>query len=88
MSQDRQKPVHEIRLGRIRATIWAIRTENGRIWLNTTVSRAYYDGAQWKDANSYGRDDLPVLAKVLDLAYAWIWRHELAVDSDEAAPKA
>ena len=74
----KQKPVHEIRLGRIRATIWAHRTESREAWFNVTVSRSYKDGNQWKDTSAFGRDDLPIVAKVADMAYAWVWAHEEA----------
>ena len=66
------KPQHEIRLGRIKAAIWANETENGTRH-NVTVSRIYKDGDQWKDSTSFGRDDLPLVAKVVDQAHSWIF---------------
>ena len=84
MAQKKEKPVHEIRLGRIRAAIWANETENRQVWFNVTVSRLYKDGDQWKDTSTYRRDDLPIVAKVVDMAYAWIWGQEVPADSDEA----
>lgn len=66
------KPVHEIRMGRIKAAIWENETQNGTRH-NVTVSRLYKDGEQWKDTQSFGRDDLPLLAKVLDRAHSWIF---------------
>ncbi len=80
----RNKPAHEIRLGRIRVTIWANKTEDHDIWFNATASRLYRDENTWKDSTTFHRDDLPVLAKALDMAYAWIWNRSQAVDSDEA----
>ena len=68
-----QKPVHEVRLGRIKAAIWANRTDNG-VRHNVTISRIYKDGEQWKDSSSFGRDDLPLVAKVCDLAHSWIFQ--------------
>ncbi|WP_261340650.1 hypothetical protein [Planctopirus hydrillae] len=38
-----------------------------------TVSRIYKDGEEWKQTESFGRDDLPLLAKVVDLAHTWIF---------------
>jgi hypothetical protein len=84
MAQQRQKPVHEIRLGRIRAAIWANEADNRHVWFNVTVSRLYKDGEQWKDTSTYRRDDLPIVAKVVDMAYAWIWGQEVSADPDEA----
>lgn len=68
----KQKPAHEIRLGRIKATIWENETDNGTRH-NVTVSRIYKDGDEWKQTGSFGRDDLPLVAKVVDLAHSWIY---------------
>lgn len=67
----RTPPVHEVRLGTIRAAIWANETDSGT-WYNVTFERSYRDGDNWKTSASYGRDDLLVLAKVADLAHTWI----------------
>ena len=72
-SNERQKPVHELRLGKMRAAIWGHSNESGEVWYSVTLSRLYRDGAQWKDSTSFSRDDLPIVAKVADMAYAWIW---------------
>ena len=68
------RPVHEVRLGRIRAAIWANPTETG-IRHNVTVSRLYKDdkSGEWRDSQSFGRDDLPLVGKVCDLAHSWIY---------------
>jgi hypothetical protein len=71
-SQEKKRPVHEIRLGRIRAAIWENDTQNGTRH-NVTVSRLYKDGDDWKDSSSFGRDDLPLVAKVVDQAHSWIF---------------
>ena len=70
---ERQKPVHEIRLGKMRAAIWGHSNDSGEVWFSVTFSRLYRDGSQWKDSTSFSRDDLPIVAKVADLAHAWIW---------------
>ncbi|MGE3310701.1 MAG: hypothetical protein AB7O66_12085 [Limisphaerales bacterium] len=67
----RARPAHEVRLGAIRAAIWANETENGTRY-NVTFDRAYRDGDNWKTTQSFGRDDLLVLAKVADHAHTWI----------------
>ncbi|APZ96416.1 hypothetical protein [Fuerstiella marisgermanici] len=61
------RPVNEIRMGRIRAAIWENETQNGTRH-NVTLSRIYKDGDVWKDSTSFGRDDLPLVMKVSDLA--------------------
>ncbi len=78
------KPIHEIRLGRIRAAIWENETKNGARH-NVTLSRLYKDGEQWKDSTSFGRDDLPLVTKVADLAHLWIYTHgQKATAAEEA----
>ena len=67
-----KRPVHEVRMGRIRAAIWENDTQNGTRH-NVTFSRLFKDGNQWKDSTSFGRDDLPLLAKVADLTHTWIF---------------
>ena len=71
-STAKARPIHEIRLGRIRAAIWENETQNGTRH-NVTVSRLYKDGNDWKDSTSFGRDDLPLVGKVCDQAHSWIF---------------
>ena len=69
------KPVHEVRLGRIRAAIWLNETENGPRY-NVQISRLYKDQKdKWKDSTSFGREALPLVAKVADLAMVWIYEN-------------
>jgi hypothetical protein len=68
------KPVHEVRLGRVKAAIWANQTEQG-IRHNVTIARIYKDGNEWKTSHSFGRDELPLVQKVADIAHSWIFRH-------------
>lgn len=66
------QPVHVVRLRNIRAALWANDTEYG-VRHNVTVARLYKDDdGQWRTSDSFGRDDLLLLAKVLDLAHTWI----------------
>lgn len=68
----KMRPVHEVRVGRIRAAIWENETSTGKRH-NVTISRLYKEGDDWKDTASFGRDDLPLVAKVTDLAHSWIF---------------
>jgi hypothetical protein len=65
------KPVHEIRVNGIRATIWKNDTDKGPRY-NTTFERSYRDGEEWKKTDSYGREDLLVLAFVAKASFAWV----------------
>ncbi len=78
-----KKPAHKIRLGNIQAAIWANDNGSDQVWFNVTLVRRYNDGSEWKDSSSLRRDDLPIAAKVLDMAYTWIWERQSAPSSDE-----
>jgi hypothetical protein len=68
------KPVHESRLGKIRAAVWGNETENGTRY-NVTFSRLYKDeGGNWKDSTSFSREDLPLLMKVADQVHTWLYQ--------------
>ena len=74
-TRDQKKPVHEVRLGRIRAAVWLNDTDTGPRY-NVQISRLYKDKAdKWKDSTSFGREDLPLVAKVADLAMVWMYEH-------------
>ena len=69
------KPVHEVRLGRIRAAVWLNDTENGPRY-NVQITRLYKDQKdKWKDSTSFGREDLPLVARVADMAMVWIYEN-------------
>ena len=69
------KPVHEVRLGRIRASVWLNDTENGPRY-NVQITRLYKDQKdKWKDSTSFGREDLPLVARVADMAMVWIYEN-------------
>ena len=82
-SDAKQKPVHEVRLGRIKAAIWANDTDNGTRH-NVTITRLYKDGDEWKTSTSFGREELPLVAKVADLAHTWIFQHAQEGNGDSA----
>ncbi|HOW64849.1 MAG TPA: hypothetical protein PK256_06145 [Verrucomicrobiota bacterium] len=65
-------PVHELRIASVKATIWRNETDDNRTFYNTTFCRLYRDDEEWKTSESFGRDDLLLLAKVADGAHSWI----------------
>ena len=75
MAKSENKPAHEIRLGRIKATIWANETENG-VRHNVSIVRIYKDGDEWKEATSFGREELLLVGKVADMAHTWIYEQK------------
>jgi hypothetical protein len=67
----RPQPVHEERIGRVKAAVWAHAGERG-VRYSVTVCRVYKDGDKWQRSEGFSRDDLLVLAKVADLAHTWL----------------
>ncbi len=65
------RPAQTIRLGAIKAAIWE-NTFGDNTRYNVSLCRLYKDGDQWKTTESFGRDDLLLLAKVADQAHTWI----------------
>jgi hypothetical protein len=76
-----KRPVHEIRFGRVKAAIWENETSQG-VRHNVTFQRIYRDEDSWKTSDSFGRDDLPLVQKVSDLAHTWIYEQ-----SQENSPR-
>ena len=71
------RPETEIRLGCIKATIWANQTKRG-VRHGIKLSRIYKDGLEWGTTDSFRQKDMPTLAKVADLAHAWVQTHKRA----------
>jgi hypothetical protein len=81
MKTQKAKPIHEVRLGSIKAAVWKNETEAG-IRYNVTLSRIYKDGDQnWQSTDSFGRDDLLLVAKVADQAHSWIFQQSQSEDN-------
>ena len=88
-----QKPITEVRIGRVKATVWRNGTDE-QPRHNVTFSRLYKDEAgEWKSTQSFGRNDLLVLAKVADLVHTRILQipaeaevPEVQVDEAAAEP--
>ena len=66
-----EKPVQEIRLGSVKVSLWANSFENA-VRYNATVCRLYKDGEAWKTSESFGKDELPLVIKALDMAHTWM----------------
>ena len=74
------KPVHELRLGRVKAAIWENEAGTSARY-NTTFVKSYrikeeYRKAGdngWRETTSFGRDDLPLLSKLADQAHTWCY---------------
>jgi len=73
--QERQRPAHEIRLGRIKAAIWANSTDLG-VRYSVSLTRLYKDqgSGEWRTSSSFGRDDLLLVAQVCQMALVWVYQ--------------
>lgn len=71
MTQER--PVHEVRLGKVKAAIWRNETDSGTRY-GVTITRIYKTEKGWESSGSFGRDELPLVAKVADMAHTWIYQ--------------
>lgn len=76
-------PVRTLRLGRIKAAVWENSTDQ-RAFYNVTFARTYMDGdKKFRDADSFGRDDLLLLAKLADLAHTFVCEQMAAQKHEE-----
>ena len=82
-NKPKEEPAHRIRFGRIQASVWGNDTDQG-VRYNTTFSRSYKDGEEWKHTDSFGRDDLLVIAEAARQAYLWI-HEQRSSDEGKAA---
>lgn len=72
----------EKRLGRIKATIWANQTENG-VRHNVKFCRLYKDADnKWADSDSFGRDDLLLLAKLADQVHTELYEQAASANGN------
>ena len=79
------RPVHEVRFGAVKASIWQ-NTFGDTTLHKVTLTRSYKDreSNQWKNTDSFGRDDLLLLAKVADQAHSWICDQRSTGSSQDA----
>jgi len=68
-----QKPVKQFRAGALAVSIWKS-THEEKTYHAATVSRAFTrdNGTTWEYSTQYDANDLPTVARLLDMAFAWI----------------
>ena len=78
-SSHKNKPAHEVRLGKVKATIWANPVEGG-VRHNVVLRRLFKrdPSAPWEQSDSFSRDDLPLVAEVVQQAWRWIFSQATA----------
>lgn len=80
-----QKPVHEIRLGKVKAAIWRNETDAGPRY-SVTIVRLYKNDQEdrWESSSSFGRDELPLVSKVADQVHSWIFQQAERSDDSQS----
>ena len=81
----KDRPVRVIRMKNIRGNVWANQLPGGQVIYNVTIDRLWRDDdetndggevtkkGEWHQSQSFGRDDLLLVAKVADLCHTWIF---------------
>lgn len=78
-TEQKQKPVKEIRFGSIKAAVWQ-REHESKTFYSTSLSRSYRleeqqrepDDDGWRETNSFDFTDLETVATALEMAKKWI----------------
>ena len=77
-----QGPEQVVRFGLIKVAIWKNHTKSGDRH-SVSVVRLFKDGDRWRESTRFGRDDLPLVAKAVDVAHTWIFARS---DSSPSVP--
>lgn len=91
METERKQPVAQIRIGRLKATIWenTSSSSNGP-WHNTQFCRLFKNDAdgEWNESTNFGRDELLTLAELARETFRWIAEHEgrLSIKAGQTEP--
>lgn len=78
--QSKKRPVHEVRIGPVKATMWRNEGSNGP-WHNVTFEPFIGKARSGRAALVFGRDELLVVAKVADIAHTWMFENEARSES-------
>ena len=82
----KDRPVRVIHVRNLRANIWANSLDNCSIAYNVTFDRLWKDDDEvnetgevvkkgdWRQSQSFGKDDLLLLRKIADFAHTWIYK--------------
>ena len=82
MENEKRRPIHEIRLGGVKAAIWNNHSDKTGTWYSVTFARLYKQGNSWKRSESFGPSELPLVSKVADQATQWIQALDRAESAD------
>lgn len=70
------QPARTFRRGGVAVSVWR-REHEGEVFYNATPSRAFKrknatDKDPFEYSDNFSTDDLPILSRLLDMAFAWI----------------
>lgn len=74
-TESNNRPVHELRFGRVRCSIWENPSESGP-WYSVKLTRLYKTDDGWRASPGLNRDDLLPAAKLCEEAALWIARQQ------------
>jgi hypothetical protein len=74
--EETNKPAKLFRRGGVGVSVWR-REHEGEVFYNVTPSRAFKrkgseDDDPFEYSDNFSTDDVPVLSRLLDMAFAWI----------------
>ena len=70
---ENNRPVHQVRIGRIKAAVF----ENGdNAPRKVQFTALYKEGDEWRGSASFTREDLPLLAKVADQVHSYLYEQK------------
>jgi hypothetical protein len=77
------QPVHEERLGRVKAVVWQNDTRAGTMF-NVQFCRVYHDRENgWQESTSFGRDDCLILARLAEMVSVWIFQNQAKLAQEQ-----
>jgi hypothetical protein len=67
------KPIHTLRIGSVKASIWENTSGAGKTFFSTSLVHTYKDEAdQWRESSTFLPDDLPKLELASRKAFEFI----------------
>ncbi|MEP1145450.1 MAG: hypothetical protein ABJH52_17130 [Henriciella sp.] len=65
-------PIKKFKLGKIVASVWENKNENGDSRYSVTIVRSYKKGDEWKETSTFFPEDLPVVARLSERALSHV----------------
>lgn len=62
------QPLRKLRIGSITATIWNNQSDGGKPKRSISIVKNYMKNDKWFETSSFSESDLPVVAKLADMA--------------------